>query len=88
MEEVLVESAPSQPDFTNESQNGQEAYPKEKDNSPKFIEIQTIGKDGEQTRPLVLTDDKVKFLQELMGSMVLHSGNQKLNNKIYEKGSS
>ncbi len=38
MEEVLVESAPSQPDFTNESQNGQEAYPKEKDNSPKFIE--------------------------------------------------
>jgi adenine-specific DNA methylase len=88
MEEMLVESAPSQPDFTNESQNGQEAFSNEKEKViTVLVKVDEDDKNGE-SRPLVLTDEKIKFLQELMGSMVLGSlngGKEKHSDKSYKK---
>jgi hypothetical protein len=83
MEEVLVESTPSQPDFTNDSQNGQEASSKEKEKIiTVLVKVDEDDENGE-SRPLILTDEKIKFLQELMGSMILHNEKKLPKNEQY-----
>jgi hypothetical protein len=81
MEEMLVESTPSQPDVTTDSQNGQEALSNEKEKIiTVLVKVDEDDKNGE-SRPLILTDDKIKFLQELMGSMILHNGKKSTKNE-------
>jgi hypothetical protein len=52
-----------------------------------LVKVDEDDENGE-SRPLILTDEKIKFLQELMGSMVLGSlngGKEKSDNKSNKK---
>jgi hypothetical protein len=81
MESMRVDVTPSQPDYTSDSQNGQEASSQEKEKLiTVLVKVNEDDKNGE-LRPLVLTNQKIKLLQELMGSMILHNGTKLKKNE-------